>query len=288
MMPSYPPRYERIFSLVLLILTGLAIILFIDTNPHILRARLPGDLPTITVSWLLIALLAVITSAGADLLARSHPEMQTRTLPIVRLGSMQTELAPGFWILPSLSIIGSFAFFRLFSANLHGIAFVLALLSAAGLLLAVLISQHYALDRNTERSQRARLALAIIAYLLAFGCFSAIYFARLRTLYAALLIGSAGALLAYAVLQWTPHRRMGLLAALVGVILAEALWPLNYWPAHFLPGGALLLGILYISVSLLQHHAAGTFHRHVLIEYGVLGGGLLAALMYATIWFSPH
>jgi len=280
---SPTPRYDRIVSLVLLVLLGLAVVFLIDINPNILRARLGGDLPVITISWLLVASLVVITSTGADVFIRGHPQMQTRTLPTINLGLVALELAPGFWILPSFAIIASFAFFRLFSASLQMTAFILALAAAGGLLLAALLGQHYALDRRPEVRHNARLGLQTITFLLAFGIFSAIYYTRLRTLYSAALIGAAGMLLAYALLQWTPSRRgLLLLSGLVGLTLAEATWALNYWAAPFLLGGALLLVIFYVAIGLLQHHLEGTLSRRVFWEYGLLGGGLLMAVVIAT------
>jgi hypothetical protein len=267
---------------VLIVVLGLAVILWIDINPNILRARLVGDLPTITVSWLLIASLVVITSAGADLLVRSHPQMQIRTLPTFNLGVMTVEVVPGFWILPAFCVIGSFAFFRLFSASLQGMAFVLALVAAGGLLLAVLVAQHYSLDRDPPTAQRARLVLLVITYLLAFSCFSAIYFTRLRTLYAATLVGGTATLLAYEVLRWTSRQGGRRLALIIGLVLAETIWALNYWPAPFLLGGTLMLVIFYVTTSLVQHHLAGTLQRRLLVEYGLFGSGLLAALIFAT------
>ncbi|MFP4439744.1 MAG: hypothetical protein ACLFVO_21070 [Chloroflexaceae bacterium] len=281
-MTSPLPRYDRIASLVLIVVLGLAVILWIDINPNILRARLVGDLPTITVSWLLIASLVVITSAGADLLVRSHPQMQIRTLPTFNLGFMTVEVVPGFWILPAFCVIGSFAFFRLFSASLQGMAFVLALVAAGGLLLAVLVAQHYSLDRDPPTAQRARLVLLVITYLLAFSCFSAIYFTRLRTLYAAPLVGGTATLLAYEVLRWTSRQGGRRLALIIGLVLAETIWALNYWPAPFLLGGTLMLVIFYVTTSLVQHHLAGTLQRRLLVEYGLFGSGLLAALIFAT------
>jgi hypothetical protein len=281
-MTSPLPRYDRIASLVLIVVLGLAVILWIDINPNILRARLVGDLPTITVSWLLIASLVVITSAGADLLVRSHPQMQIRTLPTFNLGVMTVEVVPGFWILPAFCVIGSFAFFRLFSASLQGMAFVLALVAAGGLLLAVLVAQHYSLDRDPPTAQRARLVLLVITYLLAFSCFSAIYFTRLRTLYAATLVGGTATLLAYEVLRWTSRQGGRRLALIIGLVLAETIWALNYWPAPFLLGGTLMLVIFYVTTSLVQHHLAGTLQRRLLVEYGLFGSGLLAALIFAT------
>lgn len=281
--PSPAPRYERIVSLIFVILIGLAVIFLIDGNPNTLRIVLGGDLPTITLSWFLIASLTVITSAGADLLARSHPQMQSRSLPVLNLGLVRLEVVPAFWVLPSFSVVGSFAFFRLFSNVLQGAAFALALVAAGSSLLAVLLAQHYALDRNPAISQRAQTILQVIGYLLAFGVFSAVYYGRLRTLYSATLIGGAATLLAYALLAWSMRSGAFLLAFLVGLVLAEATWALNYWATTFLIAGTVLLVIFYIAVSLLQHQAAGRLQQRLLLEYGLLGGGLFAAIVYVTL-----
>jgi hypothetical protein len=277
------PRYDRITSLVLVILIGLAVIFLIDGSPNTIQIYLGGDLPVITLSWFLIASLVVLTCAGADLLARSHPQLQNAALPVINLGFARVEIAPAFWVLPSFSVIGSFAFFRVFSQTLPGIAFALALLAAGGGLLAVLVAQHYSLDRRSEVRQRAQTALAIMTYLIAFGCFSAIYYTRYRTLYSASLVAITGALLAYPLLATTTLRSRLLLALLVGLMLAEATWALNYWATTFLLAGTLLLVIFYIAVSLLQHAAAGALPRRLLIEYGMLGGGLGLVVIYATL-----
>lgn len=281
-MNSPMPRYDRVVSLVFVVLIGLAVIFLIDANPNTLRIVLGGDLPVIPISWLLIASLVMITSAGADLLARSHPQLQSHSFPIVNLGVVRFEVAPGFWILPSFSVVGSFAFFRLFSGALQGVAFVLALIVAGGLLLATLISQHYALDRKPGVSRLARAILQIFAYLLAFGCFSAIAYARLRTLYSASLVGITGTLLAYEVLQWLERGGTFRQALLVGLLLGEVTWPLNYWETTFLLSGTTMLVIFYITVGMLQHYITGKLQPRLMIEYGLLGGGLLAALVFTT------
>ncbi len=277
------PRYDRIVSLVLLTLLGLAVVFLIDVNPNILRARFGGDFPAITVSWLLIASLVVIASTGADIFIRTHPQMQTRSLPVVNLGIVRIELAPSFWILPSFAIIASFAFFRLFSASLETLAFVLALIAAGGFLFGALVAQHYSLDRRANVRQVARLALQAMALLLAFGMFSAIYYTRMRTLYSATLVGASAALLAYALLSQTSARNLFVLSLLVGLTLAEATWALNYWAASFLIGGALLLALFYVITSLLQGYLEGTLTRRMMWEYGVFGGAMLLAIVFATL-----
>jgi hypothetical protein len=281
--PSPKPRYDRIVSLVLLVLLGLAVVFLIDRNPDILRARLGGDLPVITLSWALVISLVVITATGADVFIRSHPQMQTRSLPAINLGFVRFELAPGFWILPSFAIVAPFAFFRLFSPVLDMTAAIIALAATGGLLMASLLGQHYALDRRPEVRHVARLGLQTITLMLAFSLFSAMYYSRLRFLYSGVLIAVIGALLAYALFQWTPPRRgLLLLSGLVGLTLAEATWPLNYWAASFLLGGALLMVIFYVTTGLLQNHLESTLSKRVFWEYGLLGGGLLAAVVFAT------
>lgn len=281
--PSPKPRYDRIVSLVLLVLLGLAVVFLIDVSPNNIRALLGGDLPVITVSWLLIGSLVVITSTGADVFIRTHPQMQNRQLPTIRIGTVEIEIAPGFWILPSLAIITSFAFFRLFSASLQMMAAIVALVVAGVMLLTALIGQHYVLDRRPNIHQQARLVLQTMTFLLAFTGFSAIYYARMRTLYSAALIGTMGTLLAYALLQWTPPRQgLFMLACVIGLMLAEATWALNYWSASFLLGGVLLLVVFYITSGLVQHYLEGTLSRHVFWEYGLLGSGLLLAVIIAA------
>jgi hypothetical protein len=282
MSPAPAPRYDRIISLVMIVILGLAVIFLIEVSPNILRLYLGGDLPVITVSWLLIASLVVVASAGADILARAHPDMQTRALPTLPLGPLRIELAPSFWILPALAIVVCFAFFRLFSAAIPGAAFALGLLATGGLLAATLIAQHYSVGRDPATRTRAQLVLQAIAYLIAFGCFSAVYYARFRTLYSATLIGAASLLLAYVLLQWSRARSHGLLAATVGLTMAEATWALNYWSATFLLGGTLLLALFYTTTGLLQHALAGTLSRRVAVEFSALGCTLLAAVVYAT------
>ena len=81
-----------------------------------------------------------------------------------------------------------------------------------------------------------------------------------------------------------PPRQAGvlMLAGIVGLALAEATWPLNYWAASFLLGGALLLVIFYVATGLIQNHLESTLSKRVFWEYGLLGGGLLAAVVIAT------
>lgn len=284
MIAALRPRYDRVVSLTLVVLIGLTVIFLIDINPSNFRARLGGDLPAITLSWVLIGSLVLVASTGADLLIRSHPEMQTRTLPILNLGLVRVELAPAFWILPSFAIIAPFGLLRIFSGSLGMLAGIIAVISAGGLLFAALVAQHYALDRRPEVRQQARLALQAVVLLLAFGVFSAVAYARLRWLYSSVLIGVSAGLLAYGLLHWAPQRgSLPLLAAVVGITLAESVWALNYWRAPFLLGGVLLLAAFHVVTGVLQGALEGGLTRRLVLEYCLVGSGLLAAVVVASL-----
>ena len=278
------PRYDRIVSMVLLVLLGMAVVFLVDINPNIIRAQLGGDLPVITVSWVILAAIVILTSMGADLFTRDHPQVHARPLWLLNLRFTVVELAPGFWILPAFSVITSFTFFRLFNSGLQMLAFVLALIATGVLLLASLVAQHYSMDRQPEVRQVALMVLQGLALLMAFGLFSAIYYARMRTLYAAVLVGSSGALLAYAQLQWSQVRtNLGLLSLTVGFVLIQALWALNYWSAPFLLGGAMLLVIFYVITGMLQIALSESKSRRGYWEYAVIGGLLIFSIIIAVV-----
>ncbi len=276
------PRYDQIAALVLIVAVGLGVIFLIDINPNILRARVGAILPGISVAWLLVVLLGLIASAGADVLARGVPAIQQRDLPGVTLGNKRFELAPAFWLLPFFSVVTPFAFFRLFNVGLQGIALVLALLAACGLLVAVLVGQHYALLNMRSISTQARLGLHLITYILAFGNFSVVLFAQYRMLVTAPLIALISTLLCIAVLHWYTSASI-VVAAMVGVLSGQAAWAVSYWGTSFLLGAAVLLLLFYVSTSLLQQfYSAQGLRRHIVLEYSLLGGGLLAVLIVAV------
>ncbi len=277
------PRYDQIAALVLIVAVGLGMIFLIDINPHILLARFGDSLPAISVTWLLVGLLGLIASAGADALIRGVPAIQQRDLPGMTLFGKCFEIAPSFWILPFFSVVGAYAFFRVFNVSLQGLALVLALLTACGLLLGVLIGQHYALLGLRTISAQAQLGLQVITLLLAFACFSVVLLPQFRSLIAAPLIALIGVLLSIAVLHWHTSEGLPVLAAAIGVVLAEATWALNYWGTSFLIAAAVLLLLFYVIVSMLQQFYSQGLRPNIAVEYGLVGGGLLAVLIFAVL-----
>ena len=90
-------------------------------------------------------------------------------------------------------------------------------------------------------------------------------------------------MLAYVLLQWAPKRgSLAILAVVVGITLGEATWALNYWAAPFLLSGVLLLAIFHVVTGMLQSHLEGALSRRMILEYSLIGSGLLAAVVVAA------
>jgi len=282
------PRFDRILPLISLVVLGLMVVFLLESSPdNPLVARISDDFPVISVAWIIIALLVVIISTGADLLARGHPQLEHSSLLRLPGPLRRFEITPVFWILPSAAVVSTFAFFRLFRATLEGTAFILVLLVCGALLTITLVAQHYALDRDPAIRDKARTVTQAVAYLVGFGLFSAIAYAHYRVLFTAGMMFVASVPLAYRLLtrKVNEYRRPLLIAVLViGVVMAEASAILNYWPAPFLINGTVLLGLFYIFVSLLQHSQNGTLDRRIAWELSLLGIVMFVVLAGATIW----
>jgi hypothetical protein len=66
------------------------------------------------------------------------------------------------------------------------------------------------------------------------------------------------------------------------MVVAEAVWALNYW--RVAPGSAGLLAMIpfYLAVGLAQQHLSGGLTRRIWLEYIVVGAvGMAIALVYA-------
>ncbi|HEY1013420.1 MAG TPA: hypothetical protein VGE07_11985 [Herpetosiphonaceae bacterium] len=282
------PRYDRILPLISLVVLGLMVVFLLEGSPdNPLVARLGGDLPVISVAWIVIAMLAVVISTGADLLARSHPQLEHSTMFTLPGRLSRVEFAPLFWILPSGVLFASFAFFRLFRGTLQGGAFILVLLTSGGLLTATLVAQHHSLNRDGETRERAKVALQAITYVVAFGLFSAIMYGGFRVLYTMPLVFVVAVPLAYrSIVRQINDRGRPLVisTSVVGVVMAQASAVLGYWGAPFLIRGTLLLAVFYVLVGLLQHAQNNTLDRRISWELGGLGALVLGVLAAATLW----
>ena len=131
-----------------------------------------------------------------------------------------------------------------------------------------------------------RLALQLAVYAAAAVLFVTLYSTRARSLLSASGVALTAAGLALERLRDAEARprRIWLYAALLGLMLGELTWALNYLTLSSHVGGGLLLLAFYVLVGLVREHLADGLHRHVLLEYLLISLLGLAVLMGYARW----
>ncbi len=78
--------------------------------------------------------------------------------------------------------------------------------------------------------------------------------------------------------------RSSIYGAIVGLVVGEAMWALNYWQVTPTGAGLLLLVLFYVLHGLAQQHLTAQLTRRAVIEYLVVGTiGLVIAFGLARI-----
>lgn len=246
---------ERIVLLVIVVVVGLALSLLM--NPP--------------VSWLLGAVLALLISVGTDHIVHSHWRVHLR----------RKRYTMTLWILPVLLVLGAFLFLRLpvFSS---GVAVVFGLLVTAFLLTTVVTAQFHTIDPDDPLQPKARFALNLVAYLVAFALFSAIYSTKARALMSASAIFAVSTLVSLDLLRGTERsiQRTWLYSAIIGLVLAQMAWALNYWVISGMTGGLLLLLFYYLVTGIVQNHLLGHLNVRLLAEFALV---VLAGLFLVLV-----
>lgn len=250
---------ERAILVVSVVVVGLALSLFLD-RPF---------------SWLLAAILAVLVGVGSDHIYHLHWRIHLR----------RKRYTMTLWILPVLVVLGAFLFLRLpvFSS---GIAVVGGLLVTGALLTAVISSQYHTIDPDDPLHPRARFVLNLIDYLVAFELFSAIYSTKARALMSATAVFAVGALISLDLLRGTERsvQRTWLYSGIIGLVLAQLAWALNYWVISGMAGGLLLLLFFYVVTGIVQNHLLGHLTPRLMAEFAFVALIGLALVLAAGPW----
>ena len=231
-------------------LPPMAILLVISLVGMVVVTRVP-----VWLAVLLALVLMAVVSAAFDLILRE---------------AGRNRPAWDQLILPNLLIVGTALFLRLVASG-GGVAIGLALF---GVLLVLLVwaEQHYWLD--TTDHQWSTLALVVIAYIVVFVLYAAIYQIKVRTLFNAPAIVIFTFLIAVRLIRLTddllPYSRLAPYAAFAALVVGEVTWALNYWPLNGLLGGAFLLTVLYFLVQVIAQHLAGRLTPRSLVEHGAI------------------
>jgi hypothetical protein len=146
-------------------------------------------------------------------------------------------------------------------------------LSLVGIGISLVIAAEYAVVcPDTPGYPMARLALNMLAYLVVFVLFTFIYQTRTRSLVTATLMLFIAGVFSLDLLSVTdvPFRRVLTFAGIVGLIVGEATWAMNYWQISAWAGGLLLLLVFYVTVNIAHQYLLERLRASLLLEFAAV------------------
>ncbi len=230
----------------------------------------PVSIP-ITGTLLAALFLSAIAAAGAESVVTVHPLFVTGQ---ARLRTWS------FWALPMAVTIIAAVLLPLADSPLLEVA---GLVVSAALLAMAYFGLYATVERGKPGFRRARLWLDAMAYGSALILFLFVYQTRTRSLLSGTLVAVTAMLLAAEILRTSTSRSTAALTygGIIGLILGQVTWALNYWVLPGLTGGLLLLLIFYLLVGIAQQGLQGRLTQRVLWEFVVFG--LVALVLIALV-----
>ncbi len=222
--------------------------------------------------WPYVGLLLVTVCVGTDQVLRGHPRLS------------MAEAGVSVFVLPSLIVLGAVLFLRLPNIG-HGLPLAAGLIVAGTLLATALYAEYLTYDQLGRRSRQARLALSLIAYVMSFVIFAAIFAPKFRSLLSATAIFVASALISAELFRGAGRAdQHAMWVAVVAICMGQVTWALNYWVLGAFAGGAILLLIFYTLTGLIRSYLNGTLVPRVLSEHLVVAGAGLTAVVIGGLW----
>jgi hypothetical protein len=256
-----PLNRDHLSVLVAILLLANVLFRFIELPEQVWRLQVFGSPLEIAVTGtsLLITLMVGLICTGTNLILHEHPH-------VGRFPERPIYLS---WILPGA--MAGLAAYLLSRAPTWGIWVGGLILMAVGISLAI-AAEYVAFSPDAPGYSMARLTLNMLAYLLSFVLFTIIYQTRSRSLITATTTTFIALLLALDLLSVAdaPLRRILLFTGVVGLVIGESTWALNYWRISTWVGGVFLLSEFYILVNLAHQHLLERLSTSILLEFGVV------------------
>lgn len=256
-----PLDRNRLSVLVAVLLLGSVLFRFIELPEHTWKLQPLGSPLEIHVTgtWLLTTLMVSLVCTGTNLILHDHPHLEEYPGRPIYIA----------WILPG--IMAGLSAYLLAYIN-TGPLWIGGLL-VTGVSISLVVSAEYtAVSPQDPGYPIARLTLNMLAYLLAFILFAVIYHTRTRSLVTATLMMFTAALLALDLLSAadTQFRRVVLFAGIVGLIIGESTWALNYWQISAWAGGLFLLLIFYFTANVAHQYLLERLSTSALVEFATV------------------
>ncbi len=271
------PR-DRIGVATWMVVLGLGISLLLELPSAEISFWALGSPVTIPFTGPLIAavFLAILAAAGAQSVVTVHPLYVT--------GATRRRTWT-YWALPmALTIIATMLLPAAPSAFLQ----VVGLLLSGALLGMAYGGLYVTVAPGKPGFRRARLWLDALAYGSALLLFLFVYQTRTRSLVSGTLVAITALLLAIEILRTATDRSMVAITygGIIGLVLGQVTWALNYWVLPGLTGGLLLLLIFYLMVGIAQQGLLGRLNRRVWVEFAVFGVVALGLIIVMGPGFS--
>lgn len=216
--------------------------------------------------------LAALAALGTQSVIEVHPSFAT--------GRFSRWRSAVYWALPAaLAIIATYLLPFAPNRPLQILGLLLS-----GIFIALSLFCLYAtVEIGQPGFRRSRLVLNSLAYGSALLLFVFVYQTRTRSLVSATVISITATLLAVEVLRSTTLQASLVFTygAIVGFVLGQVTWALNYWPVPNLTGGLLLLLIFYLLVGVAQQGLQERLTRRILLEFGIFT--LVSLLLIALV-----
>jgi hypothetical protein len=263
------PVYERISAVVSLTLIGLALYFVLEFPPQTATLTLFASPLTLTSprQWLMLLLLAGLVMAGADAVIRAHPALPDRRLSYLA----SFGVLPGLLVILATQTLG-------FAPN--PVTWALGLAVVGVLLWLTLMAEFRQVAADPAASRLAHLWRQVVGYGLALAFFLLIYQTRSRSALSATGVLLVSSMITLALLRPYPDTISStwLLTAIIGLIMGQLTWALNYWRGGALSVSLFLLLIFYVLTTLADQHLARALSRRVMWELGALTVVALVAI----------
>jgi hypothetical protein len=271
--PVEPLDRNRLSVLMAVLLLGCVLFRFIELPKQVLELMPLGSPLEIqlTGTWLLGTLMIGLVCTGTNLVLQDH----------LHVGRQLGRPVYISWILPG--VLAGLSAYLLVRAPMWQIWIVELLL--VGVVISMTISAEYrAFSPDAPGYPGARLALNVLAYLLAFILFAIIYQSRSRSLVTATLTLLIATLLALDLLsvEDVPLRRVLPFVFIVGLIVGESTWALNYWRINAWAGGLFLLLIFYITANMAHQHLLERLSVSILMEFAIVTVIVLVIILFSA------
>ncbi len=265
-----PLDRNRLSVLMAVLLLGSVLFRFIELPDHVWKLQPLGSPLEIHVTgtWLLITLMVGLVCTGANLILHGHPHLGEHLGRPIYIA----------WILPG--IVTGLSAYVLAGASTWPLWTGTLMVTSIGIML-VISAEYSAISPDAPGYPTARLALNMLAYLLAFVLFTIIYHTRTRSLVTATLTLLSATLLALDLLSVAdvPIGRMLPFAGAVGLIVGESTWALNYWQISAWIGGLSLLLIFYVAINLAHQHLLERLRLSTLVEFVIVAAIVLTIIL---------